>query len=662
MRTRLLAVLVAAVCAAVLQAQQADPPVFRVEVDAIELDAFVTDAEGNPVTDLRADDFEVLEDGRPQAITSFALVNIPIERTERPLYSPSAIEPDVQTNTRGEGRVYVIALDEVDPQLVPRTRLFLRRFVEQHVAANDIAAVVYLGRGRARDAQDFTSNRRLLVQAIEKFSGGFSSMPTPAAALAASGPLSTGENEALSRARMRSLRDLTEFMARMRGRRKSMIYVTETLGDVFGVLDYNGGARSIGFDDLHAAITAATRGNVSIYPVDPRGLTAGGGSGDAEIAPEPGGPAGLAHIQELRALADATGGFAVVNTNTFDEAFTRIVRENSAYYVLGFTSANDRRDGRYRRLQVRVRRPGLTVRSRAGYLAPMRNAPAPPTAPRDANALPLPVGEALASPMPIPAVPMRLFAAPYKGADRQASVTLAIEVDVVSLDLVERNGTYSGDLSVVATAVAADGKVHTGPRHQARLALRPETYERAKTDGLRIVSRLELPPGRYQLRVAAGTASRAGSVIHDLEVPDFSREPLAMSGVSLTSDASGGAPTIRAAEPVPTALPGVPIATREFAAGSTLALYAEVYENLRNDAAHTVDLTVELRTDDGRVVSSTSEERSSKELGGRSGGYGFVTQVPLRDAEPGIYVIHVEGRANIGDRPTVARDILIRVR
>ena len=663
MRTRFVAVLVVAVCAAVLQAQQADPPVFRVQVDAIELDAFVTDAQGNPVTDLRADDFEVLEDGRPQAITSFALVNIPIERTERPLYSPSAIEPDVQTNTHGEGRVYVIALDEVDPQLVPRTRLFLRRFVEAHVAANDIAAVVYIGRGRARDAQDFTSNRRLLLQAIDKFSGGFTSMPMPAAAaLAAPGPLQTSENEALSRARMRSLRDLTEFMARMRGRRKSMIYVTETLGDVFGVLDYNGGARSIGFDDLHAAITAATRGNVSIYPVDPRGLTTGGGSGDAEIAPEPAGPAGLARIQELRALAEATGGFAVVNTNTFDEAFTRIVRENSAYYVLGFTSTNDRRDGRYRRLQVRVRRPGLTVRSRAGYLAPMRNAPAPPAAPRDANALPLPVGEALASPMPVPAVPMRLFAAPYKGADRQASVTLAIEVDVASLDLVERNGTYSGDLSVVATAVAADGKVHTGPRHQARLALRSETYERARKDGLRILSRLELPAGRYQLRVAAGTASRAGSVIHDLEVPDFGREALAMSGVSLTSDAAGGAPTIRAAELVPTALPGVPIATREFDAGSTLSLYAEVYENLRNDAAHTVDLTVDLRTDDGRVVSSTSEERSSKELAGRSGGYGFVTQVPLRDAAPGIYVIHVEGRANIGDRPTVARDIQILVR
>jgi VWFA-related protein len=605
----------------------------------------------------------VLEDGRPQVITSFALVNIPIEREERPLFSPRAIEPDVQTNMRDEGRVYVIALDEVNPQLVPRARLFLRRFVEQHVAANDLAAVVHIGRGRANDAQDFTSNRRLLLEAIDKFSGGFASMPTPAAAaLAVPGPVSTGETESLSRARMRSLRELTEFMARLRGRRKSMIYVTETLGDVFGVLDYNGGARSIGFDDLHAAVTAATRGNVSIYPVDPRGLTTDGGTGDSETAAEPGGPASLGRIQELRALAEATGGFAVVNTNTFEEAFTRIVRENSSYYVLGFTSTNERRDGRFRRLQVRVTRPGTTVRSRAGYLAPMRNAPTAPATARNPNALPLPVAEALASPMANPSVPMRIFAAPYKGADRQATVALAIEVDVPSLDLVERDGVHVGEVAIATTAIAAGGKVLPGQRYQARLALKPETYERAKTEGIRVMSQLELPPGRYQVRVAAGTSTRAGSVTHDVEVPDFSRQPLTMSGVSLTSESALGAFTVRTGELLATPLPGPATAMRTFRAGDTLTLYTEVYENLRNNATHTIDLTVDLRTDDGRVVSSTSEQRSSTELGGRrSGGYGFVAQVPLRDAAAGIYVIHVEARQNIGDRPTVARDIQIRV-
>src|ERR1700694_2758467 len=134
---------------------QQQPPVFRVQVDSVEIDAFVTDAQGNPVTDLTADDFQVLEDGRPQTITFFSLVNIPIQRPERPLYSATAIEPDIQTNRDGEGRLYVIALDEVHADLALRTRYFLRRFIEQHFAANDVAAVVLVGRGRAADTQDF---------------------------------------------------------------------------------------------------------------------------------------------------------------------------------------------------------------------------------------------------------------------------------------------------------------------------------------------------------------------------------------------------------------------------------------------------------------------------------------------------------------------------
>ena len=664
-----IAVLIAALAgAAGLRAQQPQPPepppIFRVQVDAIELDAFVTDAQGNPVTDLTIDDFELFEDGRRQTIASLSQVNIPIERVERPLFSPREIEPDVHTNSGPEGRLYVIALDEVRPDLALRTRHFLRRFIEQHFAANDVAALVYVGRGRASDAQDFTSSRRLLLNAIDKFGGGFPSDPVPASGidLPAPGQSVNSEAEGLTRARMRALRDLTEFMAAVRGRRKTMIYVTEQLGDVYSVLDYNGGARSIAFDDLHAAMTAATRGNVSIYPIDPRGLSPEGGLGDAEVAPAAPGASGLQRAQELRVLAEATGGFALVNSNSFDQAFTRIVRENSAYYVLGYTSTNDRRDGRFRKLEVRVRRPGLVVRARNGYVAPLRAPASAPAVARDSAALPRPVVESLASPLEISGVPMRVFAAAYKGPERQANVVMAIELDANALDLVAQDGAFVADVAVATTAVAAGGKVHPGQRYQAKLRLRPETYESAKAAGVRVLSEMQLPPGRYQLRVAGGTTSgRAGSVLYDLDVADFAREPLMMSGVSLSSTAVQPV-TVSRDEPLRGLLPGPITAARDFRPGDTISLYTEVYENARNAAAHTVDLRVDLRTDDGRVISTTKEERSSKELGGRSGGYGFVVQLPLRDVDTGIYVIHVEAQVNMGARPTVARDIQIRVR
>src|SRR5687768_2306025 len=90
---------------------QAPPVTFRVEVDYVEVDAIVTDQQGNLVSNLTANDFELREDGKVQKINTFALVNLPITRPEQPLFATAPIEPDVQTNERMDGRVYLIVLD-----------------------------------------------------------------------------------------------------------------------------------------------------------------------------------------------------------------------------------------------------------------------------------------------------------------------------------------------------------------------------------------------------------------------------------------------------------------------------------------------------------------------------------------------------------------------
>jgi VWFA-related protein len=636
------------------QQDRSAPPIFRAQVDAVELDAFVTDAQGKPVTDLTIDDFEIVEGGRPQTITAFGLVNLPIERAVRPLYSPTAIEPDVFTNHGPEGRFYVIALDEVAADHALRARRFLRRFIETEFAANDVAALVYVGRGSASHTQDFTSNRRLLLQAVDRFSGGFGGsdgLVADAAGLAAGGSLE-------SRSRMRALRDLVEFMSGLRGRRKAMLYVTSTIGDVFEVLDYNGGVRSLAFDDFHAVVAAATRGNVAIYPIDPAGLSSEGALGDAEQPVAIGGS--LQRIQGLRALAEATGGFALVNSNDFPDAFAQIVRENSTYYVLGYTSTNTRRDGRFHRVEVRVKRPGVQVRARSGYVAPLGRPPAPPRA--AATKLSPPVSDVLRIPLPNAAVPMAVSAAPYRGSGRDAQVMIAVELGASQLGLVEMADSFNAQIEVAAAAVNAAGRVFRGEFHRATLSLKPDTYQRALESGIRVLGELTLPPGRYQLRVAAGnTSGRAGAVMADLEVPDFTKETLVIGGVAVTSARARDVFTVAPKTPLGTLLPTPPTSAREFTRGDALTLYTEVYSNPRRPAAHTVDLKAELRSDSGRVVSVTSEERSSSELQGRSGGYGFRPVLPL-DVDPGLYVVHVEARANVGDHPTVARDIPIRVK
>jgi hypothetical protein len=193
--------------------------------------------------------------------------------------------------------------------------------------------------------------------------------------------------------------------------------------------------------------------------------------------------------------------------------------------------------------------------------------------------------------------------------------------------------------------------------------LKPDTYERAKARGFRVLSQATLPPGRYQVRVAAGNkAGKAGSVVYDLEVPDFSKEPLMMSGVAITSASAAQAPTIKPKDPLADFLPGPPTATREFDKGDLLVLFAEFYENGRGSAAHMLDFKAELRAEGGRVVQQVSEERSSTELQGKSGGYGFQARLPLDSADSGLYVIHVEGKSRASQDTVVSRDIQVRVR
>jgi VWFA-related protein len=674
------------------QAPPEQPPLtFRVEVNYVEVDAVVTDAQGNTVTDLTTNDFEVLEDGRPQKVSAFSLVDIPIERAERPLFAAGPIEPDVQSNLTADGRLYLIVLDDLHTSFgnTPRVKVALRQFVERNFGTNDRAAVVYTS-GRGQDGQDFTNNPRLLMAAIDRFtgrnlasataerlSGGTGSCglaATGASGLTGRSGLSNDPCEAErgfnARTAMSGVRKLAEFMAGVRGRRKTMLLVSEGISyDIYDI--FNNRSASAIVDETRDAIAAATRGNVSIYAIDPRGL---GGFEDASLiggVPEEmrGDFATRGFMSELqlsqnslRTIATETGGFAAVNRNDFTDAFARIVRENSSYYVLGYYPTNDRRDGRFRRIEVRVKRPGLQVRSRRGYVAPRGRAPAETRTQGPQNAAVLATREAIASPIAIAGVPMSVFAAPFKGTAPNATVALAIELRVDQFQLTQGSGTLNGRAEVAFNAIGRDGNVKGTGSHAVDLTLKPETFARTQT--LRLVSQLDLPPGQYQLRVAVGeTGGRNGSVLYDLEVPDFYRAPLTMSGVALTSASARLTPTVLPKNPLADFLPGPAITTREFAREDELALFAEFYENAAGAPPHRLDITTTLREEGGRIVSQNTDERSSTELQGKQGGYGYTARLPLKALAPGLYVIRVEGKSRIGDRENaVGRDVQIRIK
>jgi hypothetical protein len=149
-------------------------------------------------------------------------------------------------------------------------------------------------------------------------------------------------------------------------------------------------------------------------------------------------------------------------------------------------------------------------------------------------------------------------------------------------------------------------------------------------------------------------------VQYDLEVPDYAKEPFSMSGLVLTSGAGAVFPTVKADEQLKPMLPGPPIALRSFPQNDEIALFTQVYDN-SGSTPHKVDIVTTVTTDEGKVLYKTDETRDSSDLGGKRGGYGYSTRVPMKDLALGSYVLKVEARSRLKDTPPVARELQFTV-
>ncbi len=257
---------------------------------------------------------------------------------------------------------------------------------------------------------------------------------------------------------------------------------------------------------------------------------------------------------------------------------------------------------------------------------------------------------------------MRLAVPAFKHTSAEARVWMTIEVppDVLRFD--EQNGIASEDLLLVYQVVDPNAKVVASSREDVQMRLRPQTRASVASHGFRVVIPVQVKPGRYQVRVAARTANgaRQGSVFADLVVPDFFKGPLTWSGVALTSAAAAAMPTRPSNPELAKAFPLMPAAVRVFAPGDTLAFYAEAYDNGAG-AERKVDLTAVIRDDTGTQVFTTSEERSSTELGGRRGGYGFRAEVPLATLPRGAYVLTLTATPRTAKDAPATRDIFFTI-
>ena len=688
--------------------QQQGQPTFRTQVNVVQVDARVTDQQGRFVPDLRQEDFEVLENGRPQRIATTQVVNIPVERVDAPLFAAGSavVKPDVETNARPfDGRLYLIILDDLQ---VSSTRTILaqriaRDFIEKNVAPNDMAAVIPTS-GNRQGAQELTRDRRLLLQAVDRFVGRKVISPSAAlqnmgataesaVAVGQAAPTDPAAPQRMynARATLETLGDVARFAGRIRDRRKTVVYISEgidydfgavtpmrtaTEGQPLGMVHTEGASREVR-DRLRDFVEAANRGNITLYAFDPRVYTHGGDDLVDIAAGQPDNMSAyegdnvkttrlmddvMASQDNLRTMATETGGFAVTGSlKALQGGFERVRNETSNYYIIGYYPANEARDGKFRKIEVRVKKAGLKVEARKGYVAPKGNAPVVSV---DAKAGTSPaVYDALASALPVSGLTLTASAAAFKGAAKEASVVVIVQAPGKDLQFVQKGDRFEDSVELSVVAIDKIGRTRGGERTVIDMPLSQKMQAFVGQTGLVFPIRLTLPAGQYQLRIAGRDAGseKVGSVHYELEVPDFTAAPLAMSGLVLTAAEAGQVPNPRPDEDLKKLLPASPITTREFGASDELAILAEVYDN-KIGQPHKVRLTTTVLADDGRAIVTQNDERSTSEFEGTRGGFGYTPKIPLRGLAAGLYVLRVEARSTLDADTVVTREIQFRVR
>jgi VWFA-related protein len=613
------------------------------------------------------------------------LIDLPIERPATLAIGGEVVEPDVRMASRTfAGRIYIFLLDDLHTavtrgQLVKDTA---RRFIERYLGPDDLAAVVYTS-GRTDAGQELTSSRRLLLAAIDRFVGR--KLPSVGAEKLAvhlrdsdlhaddnsdnpqpGGRTAEGLNRALStrdpddperalnaRRTLQAVENVSRWMADVQGRRKALLLFSE--GIDYDIYDpFNREATSSLVTDAQRAVGAAQRANVNIYGVDPRGLDGFGDmidiSGRSDYPQlEYGNFRGFLHElrlsqESLFALSEQTGGLAVVNTGDVAGGLGRVVLDNSRYYLLGYYSDSKRWSRKFMKIEVRMKRPGLQVRARRGFL--------PPDSKAESKAIEAKAGTspalaaALNKPVPIGGVPLRVFATSMKGSGAKAAVLVVAEIDGPALKFTQRDGRFVERVELSIVATDEDAKVQGGDRQQFDMNLLPDTHARVSRAGVRLISHLDLPPGRYQIRVGAyETAGGAvATVPYDIEVPDYAKAAFAMSGVVLSSS---DADTLVNANPDPQLkdlVPATPVVTRSFSRAQTLTAFAEVYDNA-STLAHDLMLVATVRGADNRVVFRAQDRRTGI-AGARA--EGFTTDIPLKDLAPGTYILRVDATSAAG--------------
>lgn len=600
------------------QSTAPDEDVVKINTNLVQIDAVVT-KNGKLVANLKAEDFEIFEDGKRQTISSFAFVSntpgtgaVTPAATERDKAVPFA--PLKRDDPR---RTLAIVVDDLGMSAASMSdaRRQLRKFVAEQLQPHDLVAIIRTS-GQIGALQQFTNDKRVLNRAVEQLRWnlcsrvGIDVLP-PNRSTFPLGNVDTTCGGGSFFSTMGAMKVVLDALAELPGRKAMMV-----LSDSLPIEDQNApffdyasepiSDSSLRRMALQRIAEKAIRSSVVIYSIDTQGLqplgptAADSFSGDLRMS----GPA-MNNLMASRSrllferraggemIARQTGGFQIRNSN--DYKFESILDEQSGYYLIGYRPTEETFNRKFHRITAKVKRSGMTLRTRYGFYGYSEEDDIKRPQPKLNLALMSPFGAQDIT------VDFTSFFANDKGAGSVIRSFLYLETN--ELTFVKTNEKHEANIDLHGVIVGDNGAIVEQINHRGVLSLSDKDYEQAVREGIRI--RFDLPakkPGAYQVRVAARdvASSRIGTAGQFVAVPDLKKKRLAASGIVLLSVAEFKTETGEVA----TASPAV----RRFVPNSDLHFAFVVYNALLDRVSGRPNLVVESRLfRDGKRVRSFPE-------------------------------------------------------
>lgn len=653
-------------------------PTFSAGVELVTVDIVVTDKKNQSVTGLKREDFTILEDGRPQEVSTFDAIQVP----DAPAAVP-APKPALSVNTAGSertARTFLIVFDDVHLTMfqAQRAKQAIGQFLKTGVREGDRVSIVATG-GGAWWSTRMEAGREDLMSILKRLDGRL--VPD-------SSPERMSDNEAM---RIHIYRDkqVEERVARrfdtygvtarqsaqetqqysdgdpyVQARAADVYYqaasrnriTLQVLERVLLSLAATRGRKSLilvsqGFiydpqlDEFKTVVQTSRRSNVAMYFVDTRGLGGMPAFATAEFGPaidnqDVGAAFGDEFEQSAGAetLASDSGGFSVKNTNDLSRGFDRIASETKSYYLIGYHPNNAKEDGKFRKIEVKVAQKDMRVRARKGYFAPLPGGVVNARK-KDAQGDPE-IQAALDSPYEEKAVPLRMSAWVFdETLLGKANTIVATDVDVREFAFKEQDGRLLDALEFLLVVAHLETGEFFRFDQKVDMKLLPATRERLGKTWFPIAREFELAPGAYQAKIVVRdtNSQRIGTVVHEFNVPDLTKlrtSSLILSD-TLQPDKTGDRPR-----------PAL-VVRRTFAPDTTLYAQFEVYgaEKEKGSGMPRVSAGYQIRREDGTVITRVAPTQI---LPTSLGKLSRLVGTELRDATPGSYEFVLELRDEIG--------------